>query len=103
MAVSATTENWNHGTAGPARYVVWMMPLIFDSLVRQNVLRGGRWMTGRLYATMLAIAITVQAAVVFLEGGLSPDETTYLYHSRAAAFVLDHFPAAYQPSPNIFP
>ena len=27
------TSNWNSGTSGPARYVVWMYPLVLDSFV----------------------------------------------------------------------
>ena len=34
MAVSCTvTSNWNHGTSGPSRYAVWLLPLLFSSVV----------------------------------------------------------------------
>src|SRR6185369_10317699 len=32
MLLCSATGNWNHGTTGPSRYVVWMFPLIASLL-----------------------------------------------------------------------
>jgi hypothetical protein len=95
LAASATT-NWNHGTSGPSRYAIWMLPLVFWGLLplRQH------W-SERTFALAMIVAAASQAAIVLGRGGVqAPDN--YLEHSYAARLALRHAPALYNPSHEIF-
>jgi hypothetical protein len=101
MLASSATGNWNHGTTGPSRYVVWMLPLIAYLLAlgptATTRLAGPR----RAYGAALAVAILAQAVVCVARGGaLSPLD--YLEHSRMARLVLDRWPAAYLSPEEVF-
>jgi hypothetical protein len=92
MALSATaTLNWNHGTTGPSRYTVWMLPLLFQGILPAS------FEASRL----LAPALLTQALVVLLHGGpeARPD---YLQHSIVARAILRVAPHLYTPTPEIF-
>jgi hypothetical protein len=99
MALACTpTYLWNHGTTGPSRYVVWMLPLVFyalvDTLGRAGELR--RPLTG-----VLGVAVALQAATVVAVGGFTPP-LTQMTHTYMARFLLDHAPTLYRPSYEIF-
>jgi hypothetical protein len=100
---SSVTVNWNHGTAGPSRYTIWMLPLIFTGAVEALSACGlsiGAW-RGSLASSLAGLAVASQFAVVMARGGLRqpPD---YLAHSYAARWVLHYAPRLYNPSPEIF-
>lgn len=85
--------NYNHGTSGPSRYVVWMLPMLFVPLVARR--------SSRAWNVVLALAVLTQLAVVLSRGGLAP-RYDYLEHSPAARWVLDHAPALYDPDYEVF-
>jgi hypothetical protein len=92
MAAGATaTLNWNHGTTGPSRYTVWMLPLLFHGILPPTF-------TG---SRLLAPAIVSQALLVLLHGGpeAQPD---YLEHSFVSRAVLEIAPRLYNPTPEVF-
>lgn len=96
MAFMCTaTGNWNHGTSGPSRYAVWLLPFVLYPLV----LVGGenrQWLAG-----IGALAIVTQVAIVAGRGGMRFRED-YLDHSYLARFVLERQPSLYRPSFEIF-
>jgi hypothetical protein len=56
---------------------------------------------GRLAAAALGLALATQAAAVGVRGGpLAPSD--FLEHSPTARFVLDRWPALYNPKPEVF-
>jgi hypothetical protein len=103
MALLCTaTTNWNHGTTGPSRYAVWMVPLVYAGLLAwRGRLAVEDATRPRSYVLLLAAAVATQAAIVLGRGGpfARPD---YFEHSAAARFVLRHAPALYNPSHEIF-
>jgi hypothetical protein len=93
LLVNTLQWNYNHGTSGPSRYVIWMMPLVFVALAEE----------ARSQATIaiVALAVAAQAGVLWSRGGLIP-RYDYLQHSPQAAFVLDNFPSLYNPDYDVF-
>lgn len=100
MLMASATTNWNHGTAGPSRYVIWILPIVAYVIVKGGQLAApaGRY----AYKLALVCAIVTQAAIVFYRGGLYSDRNNYIYHTRVATVVLNHMPGLYNPSPEIF-
>ncbi len=101
MALASTpTGNWNHGTIGPSRYAVWLLPLVVFLVVGTGEGLRGRMARGA-FTGALVLAATSQAAVVLAKRGplAEPD---YLEHSWAARLVLRTDPAFYNPSYSIF-
>jgi hypothetical protein len=97
LALACTpTYLWNHGTTGPSRYVIWMLPLVFVAITRG--LDGPR---RRLHAAATGAAIAFQATMVVAYGGLTPP-LTQTSHTYVARFVLRHLPSLYNPSYEIF-
>jgi hypothetical protein len=98
----ATTanSNWNNDTSGPSRYVVWMLPLV--AFVAPGELGDGPSRPlGRLAAWALGLALATQAGAVLARGGPLA-RSDFLEHSWAARLALDHRPALYRPSPEVF-
>jgi hypothetical protein len=99
----SVTANWNHGTSGPSRYTIWMLPVLLVGIGEADEAWGdsaGAW-PRRSWRVLAAAAVAVQLLIVAGRGGLvqPPD---FLSHSYAARFVLRHRPAWYNPSPEIF-
>jgi len=99
MTFASATMNWNHGTDGPSRYVVWMLPLVFHSVVSMRLPPGGGWRTA--YGLILAASVLTQAGIIVALGGHTP-RFSYLEHSPLARLLLRRVPALYNPSPEIF-
>jgi len=97
MAWACTsTRNWNHGTSGPSRYGVWLLPLVvFVAAGLAGPAPGPR------RRAAIAAALGVQVAILLARGGLLPRHD-YHEHSALAQLVLDRWPALYAPSPEIF-
>jgi len=93
LLVNTLQWNYNHGTSGPSRYVIWMLPILFFTLASQARTRAWR-------VTVVA-AIVVQAGIVWSRGGLIP-RYDYLRHSPVASFVLEHAPRLYNPDYEVF-
>jgi hypothetical protein len=85
----STTGNWNHGTAGPSRYAVWLIPLVTVS--------AGAMSSRRL----VVAALLTQAMITAARIGVWEEED-YTRHSYLARFVLTHWPALYNPSREVF-
>ena len=101
MLASSATGNWNHGTTGPSRYVVWLFPMIAYLLVLGPTATDLLLRRPRAVAAILIVAAGAQIAVAAARGGvLSPLD--YLEHSRLAGAVLDRWPAAYSPPEEVF-
>lgn len=97
MALACTvTTNWNHGTTGPSRYAVWLLPFVFTVVAR---LAGA--VEGRALAAVVMTAVVVQGAILAARGGVRAP-MDYTRHSATARFVLARWPALYAPSPEIF-
>jgi hypothetical protein len=104
MALASTvTGNWNHGTAGPSRYAIWLLPLLLVGIAEayDGLLGRARPLGARAWAGVIALAVATQAVIVVARGGLAqpPD---HLAHSYAARLVLRRWPAWYNPTPSIF-
>jgi hypothetical protein len=100
MAVTTTANgNWNHGTVGPSRYAVWLLPMVCFLVVRlADQAPAGR---GPLLTTALALAIAVQATVVVGKGATLA-EPDYHRHSDLARLVLRYRPGWYNPDHQVF-
>lgn len=94
LAASVAT-NWNHGTVGPSRYTLWLLPLLLDGVARLAEQRSPRWRAAAL------LAASVQAGTALERGGahVPPD---HLRLSTAALVVLARWPTLYNPTPEIF-
>jgi hypothetical protein len=93
LLVNTLQWNYNHGTSGPSRYVVWMLPILFFTLASQA--------RTRAWHVTLVVAVVVQAGIVWSRGGLIP-RYDYLRHSPVAGFVLEHAPWLYNPDYEVF-
>ncbi len=98
----ATTanSNWNNDTAGPSRYVVWMLPILAVVAAGELALGPSRPL-GRAAGWALALAVAWQAAAMGVRGGPLAG-SDFLEHSPAARLVLDHRPSLYRPAPEVF-
>jgi hypothetical protein len=95
--VCSATDNWNHGTSGPSRYVIWMLPFLFFILVINLKI----FWKSRIAKGLLLLAVFSQGYIM-ASNGFFIHEEDYLKHSSAAKFVLKRFPALYNPSFEIF-
>lgn len=96
MIPSLSTHNWNSGCAVFMRYAYWVaVPLLvaFVGLL-------GRLDKGQLTAVAAGAAL-LQVGVLELHG-VKGESSGYTRHGPFATFVLRHFPAAYNPDPEIF-
>lgn len=103
MALACTvTGNWNHGTAGPSRYAVWLAAIVLYGAAGNfgaAVVSAG-WRE-RAWTWLIALAVVGQAANVVMRGGLQQGLDSDR-HSTAARVVLTYAPRLYRPSPTIF-
>jgi hypothetical protein len=97
LTLCASTDNWNHGTSGPARYVIWILPLLFYIITDNSV----TLMKSAATKIILGSALLMQVYLV-ISGGFLIRGEDYLKHTAAAEFVLNHFPRLYNPSFEIF-
>ena len=101
MLLCSATGNWNHGTTGPSRYVVWMFPLIAYLLTLGPTATDRLAPPRRAWEALLAVAVIAQVAVAAARGGVQ-SPLDYLEHSRMARTILDHWPAVYDPDFEVF-
>lgn len=101
MLACSATGNWNHGTTGPSRYVVWLFPVIAYLVALGPTASRLLGPPRRGHAALLAAAVVAQVGVAARRGGpLSPLD--YLQHSTAARAILDRWPQRYDPEPEVF-
>jgi hypothetical protein len=101
MLASSATGNWNHGTTGPSRYVVWLFPMIAYLLVLGPTATDLLQRRPRLFGATLIVAAAAQVVVAAARGGVQ-SPLDYLQHSTLARAVLDRWPAAYSPPEEVF-
>jgi len=103
MALGCTMKgDWHHGTSGPSRYIIWMLPFIFFVLISEPVLKLSP-SDKSIYKIFIAVAIITQLYTVFISGGfIERENIQYLRHSPLAQFTLNHFPGLYNPNHQIF-
>jgi hypothetical protein len=103
LAATATVvtgaANWNHGTVGPSRYGLWLLPFVLILVAEGLEAFAGR--QGRWVLALAVAAAFSQATIVLTRGGLHAPED-YTRHSLPARLVLDAWPAAYNPSREVF-
>jgi hypothetical protein len=100
MALASTpTANWNHGTIGPSRYAVWLVPCVLF-LVVVVAERAAPAARAAAFAALWA-ALVSDLAITAAKGGplARPDD---LQHSTAARLLLRHAPALYRSEPAVF-
>lgn len=93
LLINTLQWNYNHGSSGPSRYVVWMLPLLLFAAVSDT--------PSRARIAALALASIVQAGVFFSRGTFAAPYDS-LHHSPVARFVLERWPALYAPDYEIF-
>jgi hypothetical protein len=101
MLLSSATGNWNHGTTGPSRYVVWMFPLIAYLLTLGPTATDLLARPRRAWAAALVVAVMGQVGVAAARGGVQ-SPLDYLEHSTMARAILERWPAAYDPDFEVF-
>ena len=100
IALASTgAANWNHGTVGPSRYGLWLLPFLFVLLA--EALEGSTGRSRRFVLPLAVLAALTQAAITFARGGVHAPED-YTRHSVVARWVLDRWPALYNPTTEIF-
>jgi hypothetical protein len=100
VAVASTgAANWNHGTVGPSRYGLWLLPFLCVLLAEGVVDAKARLRRATLSLALLA-ALS-QAAIAFARGGVHAPED-YTRHTVVARWALDRWPALYNPTTEIF-
>jgi hypothetical protein len=96
---STGAANWNHGTVGPSRYGLWLLPFLFVLLAW--ALEGPGSGARRVAVPLAVFAALSQGAIAFARGGVHAPED-YTRHSLVARWVLERWPALYNPTSEIF-
>lgn len=100
VAVASTgAANWNHGTVGPSRYGLWLLPFLFVLLAEGVEDASGRFR--RIVLPLAVLAALTQATIAFARGGVQAPED-YTRHSLVARWVLERWPALYNPTTEVF-
>lgn len=96
MALATTaTDNWNHGTIGPSRYAVWLVPCVLFVVVRAGAMASQRARGAFLVAGLVAAA--TQGVLVAAKGGPLARPNS-LQRTTAARSIGRYAPAVNQPS-----
>jgi hypothetical protein len=92
-----TNPGWHYGTSGygPSRHIIYFIPLLVYGIVSFLPRRGWAFVT-------MSLLVLTQIGVLSLNGFLRPHFPNTLAHSPFARFVLDRWPDAYSPTPEIF-
>lgn len=86
-----SVANWNSGAAGVMRYAFWAaMPLLFVLLHRLRALQA--WPRTGMITLLLVQTIAMAACFRYSHVEFSP----------LARWVMNHYPAAYNPEPELF-
>ncbi len=92
-----TNPAWHYGTSGfgPGRHAIAVIPFLIAAVV-WNAKPRPVW-TGFLIAVMVS-----QLYILSLNGYIFPQFRNTLVHSPQATFILNRWPALYNPTPEIF-
>ena len=99
--LSSAAVNWNHGTAGPSRYAIWLLPLVLWVFAQTLEPAPGNARVRAAFGVLAVVALVSQTAVVVGRGGLNPS-MDHLRNSYLATFVLERYPALYSPNAEVF-
>lgn len=102
LAICSTVENWNHGTFGPSRYVIWICPLLFMPLLLRAHLLWRRSWTRVLLLTVVATQAWVTVGGLTHRPKPFPTFMNNHEHSKLARWVLAHAPSLYRPDFAVF-
>ena len=98
MSVACMQSNWNNDATGPMRYSIWMvLPILFLSLATNIELL----LRSRPLQVALGLGVALQAGIVIWLGPFD-SQLSFVEHSPAARFVLEHAPSVYDPHHEIF-
>ena len=98
MLLCTLTVDWNHGTVGPTRYIIWMLPLILYVVVSQPFLDNKSGANSLIYLRVVWVSIVIQVFILFLY----IPRTMHTAHTPLAKTILNYFPKFYNPTPEIF-
>ncbi len=98
LGLSSSTTNWNHGTTGPSRYVLWsIIPFLFFILL----LFFKYFEVNRKLIILSGFNIVINL-IILLSVFLPNVSFGALNHSYLSKFVLDNYPSLYNPTAEIF-
>lgn len=91
-----TNPAWNYGTAGfgPTRHILFIIPFLIYYITSLN-----KNIKNKIILTLIIIS---QAFSLSINNFLTPVLENSLNQSPYAAFILNHFPQIYNPTPEIF-
>lgn len=92
-----TNPAWHYGTSGfgPSRHAIFLLPFLIFATTK--------WLDGKTYKILfVSVFLFTQGYVLAFNGGIYPNFLNTLQNSPYAIFVLDHFPALYNPTPEVF-
>lgn len=98
LGLSSSTTNWNHGTTGSSRYVLWsIIPfIIFLFLIFFKYFEVSK------KVIIFLILNTLVNLLILFSVFLPNVSFGALNHSYLSKFVLDNYPSLYSPSVEIF-
>ncbi|HKP59982.1 MAG TPA: hypothetical protein VJV78_24830 [Polyangiales bacterium] len=99
LYISTSARIWNYHTQGISRYALYTVPALLLVIARElEALPRLRWP----FAAAFAVALGLQALVHAEWGWFEYRGNNNLHHNRVALFVLERWPALYNPPPEIF-
>jgi hypothetical protein len=103
FAFSSSTLNWNSGTTGPMRYVLWSAIPIFLAIIFLGFKTFWQNLSSKFILFGLAGTLLVGSAIVLTGGFLEPvNRLGSSAHSVPARIILTVVPQFYNPTPMIF-
>lgn len=92
-----TNPAWHYGTSGygPTRHAIVLIPFLIAAMTYHTWSR-------KLSISIIGLMIVSQIYVLSYNNYIFPIFTNTLVHSPVAQFVLDRWPALYNPTPEIF-
>jgi hypothetical protein len=97
MAVPTfSIHNWNSGNVVFIRYAYWLAMPLLELGLEIGARLANPWRAG-----VAGVAAALQLGVI-VANGLAGENYSYLRHSWAAQLVLERWPRAYNPVPEIF-
>lgn len=92
-----TNPAWHYGTAGfgPSRHAIALIPFLIAA-VAWNIRKKSLWMI------CVGLILVSQMSILSINNYIFPIFTNTLVHSPMAQYVLNHWPALYNPTPEIF-
>lgn len=92
-----TNPAWHYGTAGygPTRHALILIPFLIAAIIWHSKPKA-------VWMGLVALILVSQVYILSINNYIFPVFTNTLVHSPVARFVLDRWPALYNPTPEIF-